>query len=649
MTRTAFHLRRAVSSALMVLGLLVVLGASSAAEAYERILSFVSDVTVNPDASLTVRETIAVNAEGNQIRRGIFRDFPTTYTDRHGVRVRVGFEVLSVRRDGHDEPYATEWISNGIRVRIGDKDVFLDSGQHVYEISYRTTRQIGFFEAFDEIYWNVTGNGWMFEIEQARVTIRLPTGARITQHAEYTGPQGSTANEARVLDDSGSHYAAETTRPLLPGDGFTVAVAFPKGLVEPPGAADTWGWWIADNAGYAMLGLSLLISLAYFLFAWNKVGRDPPKGVIVPLFSPPDGMGPAGVRYVSQYGFDDRTFAAAVVGLAVKGRLKIADDDDAFTLTRQSHAADKARPLTAAEQALYLALPNGSLTLKQSNHAKVRAAKTALQKSLDQEYDGKVFLRNWIWFGIGLAISVACLLLAAILLPDGEGLGGIMAIGFLTVWWGVILSFGWGAVSGAIHRRGILNKIGSLGMLLFLIPFVGGGVVMPAGFALSGALTPTLILMAAAAIALGAMNVLFFYLLRAPTEPGRKLMDQIEGFKLYLSTAEEDRLNVLNPPEKTPELFERYLPYALALDCENEWNAKFTAVLAAAAVAGASAPSWYSGSHWDAGRSGSFTDSLGSSLASSISSSSSAPGSSSGSGGGGSSGGGGGGGGGGGW
>jgi uncharacterized membrane protein YgcG len=128
------------------------------------------------------------------------------------------------------------------------------------------------------------------------------------------------------------------------------------------------------------------------------------------------------------------------------------------------------------------------------------------------------------------------------------------------------------------------------------------------------------------------------------------LLDQIEGFRLYLSTAEEERLKVLHPPEKTPELFERYLPYALALDCENEWNAKFATELAAAAAAGAAAaPAWYSGRHWDAGRTGGFTDSLGRSLASSAAAAATAPGRSSGSGGGGFSGGGGGGGGGGGW
>ena len=171
--------------------------------------------------------------------------------------------------------------------------------------------------------------------------------------------------------------------------------------------------------------------------------------------------------------------------------------------------------------------------------------------------------------------------------------------------------------------------------------------------AADSATTNTIDITNATAARLGVMNLVFHKLLRAPTISGRKLLDQVEGFRMYMKTAEEERLKILNPPEKTPELFEKYLPYALALDCENEWNAKFAAVLAAAAAAGATAgataPAWYSGDNWNSGDMGGFTDSLGSSLASSAASASVAPGSSSGSGGGGSSGGGGGGGGGSGW
>jgi hypothetical protein len=140
--------------------LLLLIAFAVPAWAEERITDFVSAATVNADASLTVRETITVVAEGNQIRRGIFRDFPTTYTDPYGQRVVVGFEVKDVRRDGREEPYTLEPIGNGTRIRIGNKDVFLEYGPHTYDITYRTTRQIGFFEKFDELYWNVTGNAW---------------------------------------------------------------------------------------------------------------------------------------------------------------------------------------------------------------------------------------------------------------------------------------------------------------------------------------------------------------------------------------------------------------------------------------------------------------------------------------------------------
>ena len=180
----------------------------------------------------------------------------------------------------------------------------------------------------------------------------------------------------------------------------------------------------------------------------------------------------------------------------------------------------------------------------------------------------------------------------------------------MSIWWGVVLTFLWFTLKGLFQGKGIASRVGSVFMLLFLVPFVGGGVMAPLGM-LMGAGSPRLYLLIGTAVLLGVMNLVFFYLLRAPTLPGRKLLDEIEGFRLYMTTAEEERLKVLHPPEKTPELFERYLPYALALDCENEWNAKFASVLAAAAMAGAAQPSWYSGRNWDAGRTGSFTDSLG--------------------------------------
>jgi uncharacterized membrane protein len=140
----------------------------------------------------------------------------------------------------------------------------------------------------------------------------------------------------------------------------------------------------------------------------------------------------------------------------------------------------------------------------------------------------------------------------------------------------------------------------------------------------------------------------------APTKEGRGVLDRIAGFKQYLSITERERLDRMQAPEDSLQLFERFLPYAIALGVENRWADRYTGLLAAAAAApaasGAAQPFyWYSGSSSPWNDTGGFVDSLGSSLASTISSASTAPGSSSGSGGGGFSGGGGGGGGGGGW
>ena len=626
--------------------LLALLAVNSAALAEERIEQFTSNALVNVDGSIDVTETISVNAESRQIRRGIFRDFPTTYTDRKGLRVVVGFEVISVKRDRRDEPFAIEGLANGKRIRIGDADVFLDYGIHVYEIQYRTTRQLGFFEQYDEFFWNVTGNGWTFPIEATTAIVRLPPGARILQHEAYTGYQGENGRDFKVFSGTGNEYRAVATRNFAPGEGMTIAVAWQKGIVAEPSGAQKNIWFLRDNSGI----LGLLATLGgvglFFFYAWTKVGRDPPAGVIIPLFAPPQALGPAGSRFIWKQGFDDKAFAAALVGLAVKGRLKIADDGGDYQITK---LAGKGLALTTAENALLSATPSGTTELEKSNHVAIGMMKESLENALEKEFEGSVFVRNIGWFIAGAVLSIAGLLVSALLLPESDGLVGLFAAGWSGIWWGVILSIAWSSIRGVISGRGFLRKIGSAAPLLLLIPFGIAGVAVPFFIMFMETLSPGIMMLVGTAVGLGLMNIVFYYLLRAPTVSGRRVLDQLQGFRMYMKTAEEERLKILNPPEKTPELFERYLPYALALDCENEWNAKFTAVLAAAALAGAAAPVWYSGSNWNSGNMGGFTDSLGSSLASSAASASTAPGSSSGSGGGGSSGGGGGGGGGGGW
>ena len=161
---------------LAALGLLLLsAGLSQAAEA---ITAFNANITLDRSGALEVTETIRVDVEGNKIRRGIFRDIPTSFLDADGVERSVDFEVVSVERDGQPEPFRQEAIDHGTRLMIGNAEVLLDYGQHSYDITYRTRRQIRYFDDHDELMWNVTGNFWDFPILQATATVALPEGVK---------------------------------------------------------------------------------------------------------------------------------------------------------------------------------------------------------------------------------------------------------------------------------------------------------------------------------------------------------------------------------------------------------------------------------------------------------------------------------------
>ena len=257
---------------LIALAAAALFAAVSPARADERILSYDSDVAVQPDSSLLVSETITVRAEGIEIRRGIYRDFPTRYKGPRGGRVRVGFELLDVTRNGAPEPAATEPIGNGVRVRIGQEDVFLAPADYRYVIRYRTTRQIGRFADYDELYWNVTGNGWDFPIDQANVRITLPRPVKLGQRAVYTGAQGSTATNGRVVAERLGEINFQSTAPLGPREGMTVAVAWPKGVVAEAPQNSRLGWWLADH-GPTLVGALGLARAARLLFLCLETRR----------------------------------------------------------------------------------------------------------------------------------------------------------------------------------------------------------------------------------------------------------------------------------------------------------------------------------------------------------------------------------------
>ncbi len=646
--RRANLLRRYQKGILLLVAELLFSLLPGPAMATEYIRNFTSDIRVHADSSLTIRERILVISEQREIRRGIYRDFPTDYPDGAGNTYRVTFEVESVIRDGRAEPYHTERQSNGVRLYIGNKDTLLPAGPHEYVITYTTTRQVGHFDGFDEIYWNATGNGWVFPIEQADARVHLPPGASVLQYMAYTGYQGQAGKDYRTRDIDGG-IAFETSRPLAANEGLTIAVSWPEGLVERPSSMEKLGYLVGDNRILITGGIGIILLLIYYLAVWGRVGRDPAPGTIIPLFEPPAGYSPAAMRYIGKMGFDDKTFAAALLSMAVKGFLTIEEDKlGVYSL----HKTGRKAPLSLGERAVARHLFAGSrdtIEMKKANHAKIRAARDSLKDWLRTEYEQAYFNHNRRHFYPGVGISIAIFALMLISARDPAG-----AL-FLSVWlafWTVgvyfIVRVAMRSWSNFLTGRNPVFGISAVALTVMAVPFLGGEVAGLAFLAETLSFGGALIFLGVQLI-----NLFFYHLLKAPTRLGRQVMDKFAGFADFLSVTEKDRMNFFNPPERTPELFERFLPYAIALDVENKWADQFTKTFADVHLEPGNAsgyrPGWYHGQGFSPSNLSGFSSALGSGFAGAISSAATAPGSRGGSRGGGSSGGGGGGGGGGGW
>src|SRR5690606_13166941 len=270
----------AVNARLPVLAAIVLwlLACAAPLMAQERIEAYDIQVAVQADGSLEVTENIRIRAEGERIRRGIQRDFPTRYRDRHGNRVVVGFDVIEVLRDGRPEPWFTESIGNGMRINTGNDDFLPVPSTFTWTLRYRTTRQLGFFERHDELYWNAFGTGWAFAIDSGSVEVRLPQPVPQAQlQVEgYTGPQGGRGRAFEASTPAPGLARWTLTAPLGPREGLAVVLGFPKGVVAEPSRAQELRWLLADNRALLIAVAGLVVLLAGCIVRWRQVGRDPP-------------------------------------------------------------------------------------------------------------------------------------------------------------------------------------------------------------------------------------------------------------------------------------------------------------------------------------------------------------------------------------
>ncbi len=583
----------------------------------DRIRSFHADVEVMKNGEIRVHETITIyNGNGqlqpdlfqatmpswnNDIQRGIVRDFPTRYLDSNGFWTITGFELKSLRKNGKEENFLQEYLSNGTRIKAGNADVILDTGTYVYDIEYVSRRQVIFHPEKDELYWNVNGNGWVFTADAVTCRIRFPEGSAIRESACYTGVLGSTARNcnSRQLSDREIFFSSNTG--LGSYEGLTVAASIEKGILVPPGRVEKILAFLKANIILPGMASVLLFLSIFYSIAWHRRGRDPRGGTIIPQFEPPAGITPAQAGYLLRQGYDSSQFAATLVDAAVHRDLDIEVERKGWlvksTMYRFSKPSGDHRAVSSSTGNRY-GISIGSLYGQEAE----RGTYNPVIKNLNGE------LKSWLRKNLQVSSS-----------KDG-GVRGYFA-----------LNMAYGVIGFIILAAALI------GGLIFTLNFYSTKLFIISAILFALAVT---------------VHIIFSRIMKAYTPEGRKLTDHILGFRMYLDTTEQHVFQQLTPPEKTLELFEKYLPYAIALNVENNWAEKFDDIVQKAIAQGYQ-PAYYRGNMMSLSggfRMSDLSSGISSGLSSTISSASTPPSSSSGgSGGGGSSGGGGGGGGGGGW
>ena len=403
----------------LALLLVALLSPAAWAQERERITDFHSEITIREDAVMEVTETITVMVQGFEIKRGIIRDFPTKYKTTEGKPVTVWFKLKEVRRDGVPEPYEESSKANGVSIRIGNPEYYLPYGEHTYTIMYETSRQLGFFEGKDELYWNVTGNGWTFTMDRASAEVILPGGVDASgiRTLAFTGAYGSHG-DTYVSAVEGNHIYFETTAQLWRFEGLTIVVQWPPGVVARPTQAQLVRYWLIEHLIGLLCLLSIVVVVLYYYLAWLRVGVDPHGGFIMPEQIPPNGLSPAALRYISRMYSDRKCFTTALISMATRGYLTIEEDKGDYTLIQKDESVKLTPEEAAASKKLFMRGQNFR-KINQDNRTGLVSAQTALAKSLKQQFEGVYFNRNTRWQAAGMWLSLAfgIITLAALAVP----------------------------------------------------------------------------------------------------------------------------------------------------------------------------------------------------------------------------------------
>jgi uncharacterized membrane protein YgcG len=551
--------------------------------AQERILNFEAKIKIEQSASIQVVENITINAQGVLFQHGLLRELPLSRKDINNNSINVGYTINWIKKDGIDEKYFTKEEGDNWKIYIGDKNVYLAEGVYTYQIAYSVPYQIGYFDSYDELYWNVTGNRWDIPIEKASCQLLLPkeSDSFLNTHT-YTGYLGSTTSKGSINLSEDKSRANFSVTKLGPKEGLTIAASFAKGVVLPPSTIQksvSLYNGIKEVLWSAVFGIGMLI---FYFLQWKKHGKDPVSKTTIAEFRPPYNWSPAIVGYVYNKVFTDKIYMSSMVNTAIKGAIKITS-----TVEKSLFTTSKLYEIEILnKEPINLSKEEKALFKPFSKRKKVAVSRTSFAV-FDKAYSGWIssvtnqidvndyYLSNTRKKIIGFLTMINAGLVFITLSRSSGGTD----YGFYIIILGSSATAYW-----------LAKKVSGIGMQ-FLRAVCCFFFVVPTVFFYFGSLFyPSWIETTVQGIIFIAY-IVYSINLGKYTIKGDEAMQRLKGFKLYLETAEKDKMNMLNPPELTPELFEELLPYAIALDVDVAWGEQFKILLEAAKYD----PQWYSG------------------------------------------------------
>jgi uncharacterized membrane protein len=511
-----------------VIGLTALAGVATAAAKELRIENFDAHIVVASNGTIDVTETIRAHFIGSNWH-GLYRSIPVEYMTPQGLNYTLFLDVKGVT-DGSGRPlkFDSSRVRHYRKLKIYIPDA--DNSVQTVSIEYTVSDAIKFFEDHDELYWNVTGDDWDVPIESAHAQIILPAGASNIRGTAFTGVYGSRAKDAEI-DIAGNGVEVRTTAPLPYHAGLTVAVAIDKGVIKEPTAADQVGRFLRSN-------WPLLLPVGVFcvmFYLWWTRGRDPRLRPIAPQYDPPNQLTPGEAGTLVDNSANMRDITASIVDLAVHGYMVIEEvqKDRMLGLMHEkdyNFILQKDRSQWGGLKAHEQALLEGFFTTG-------TAGETISMDSLHNRfYTSLPIIRSGIFDSL---VSQGFYKRR----PDSVRstyIGAGVAVAVLMIWGG----------SAVARAMGIAP-----------LPFIIGGIL-------------------SALVICG-----FGWFMPAHTEQGTRALENVLGFEDFLNHVEADRFN---RTVKTPQMFEKFLPFAMAFGVEKNWSKAFDGIMT-------QPPGWYRG------------------------------------------------------